>query len=416
MATNISTHPNDAQHIRQAEQARIQSSEPNWLSRIFSRKSRSKQKDKDVQADRRTTGHKDEPVTTPVVAPESIKDKDTSLKPEPHRIKRRFSFSSAKAKVNAAQPLNKKLSTPTLRNATSAAYIPRHAGSDFGKIPVPATHRDSAVLLYSGSVSSRHQQQRRPQSQKSEPGTRKTAANVAVPIITVASIQEPGNDLGRTLSSATDTASADGSSYVVGDTAPLTSLAHTVSGKRLGSATPSQSRSRESLRPARTATSLPPVPKITYYDADSANNEGASVCPSGQEDGKPLSKLDEQSSSSTLPDQNKKKTLHLTSHTQHPASDNGLQTPLPQIAAASSLSCVSLPSLATHPGNLGANQYRRRASRQTLNSDYRRGEKKHKQSRMVGLGLKVSEYIKPTNMPDRMPAMPPISAVTVNDP
>ncbi|CAK7210854.1 hypothetical protein SCUCBS95973_000930 [Sporothrix curviconia] len=248
-----------------------------------------------------------------------------------------------------------------LHLSAPAAYIPTHAGSDFGKVAIPTTYRDSLVVLYAGSASDKQKHQYRRRCLEASTARRYGGSVSETARRTV--VVSPFAD--------------DDNSYNLADTATMTPLSPAPRGKRHDSS---------------------PLLQMTYSDADDEKEVCDTVVSSDEE------------ASLTKEAEKKEDKQRSSTNQRYSMLGHGLQTPMP--AASLLRPSASLSTVAASQGSFSSKQHRNRnrASHQNLGEACKKEGGGRRHSVIVSLGVKVSEYIKPTTMPDnRVPTMSHVS-------
>ncbi|CAK7217604.1 hypothetical protein SBRCBS47491_003215 [Sporothrix bragantina] len=289
---------------------------------------------------------------------------------------------------------NKEATASTVPSSASAAYIPTHAGSDFGKVAIPTTYRNSLVFLYSGKASDKYQYRRHPQyyNDKGQSASHNAPANAATTTATsspsrVAALG-PAANFERLRLSVVNNFYAGDSSENLTDAVPMTPLSPAPLGNRRSSAPLIQSRSPESHRLLRKSRSSLAVTTVTCSDADDEKDDDFVDFDSSDEENSRTTKEQRRKLAKVPKKKNKRDTS--TSQRRHSTPGHSPQTSVTELIV--SPSTVSLSSVTARP--------------QPLGDSCKKDGKDRLNSKMASLGVKVSEYIKPTTMPDnRLPTM-----------
>lgn len=389
MAAHIAICPSSTTQLLSHGGSHARDIEPAWLSRLLTRKSRKSQYLSVLDLEAATSCHADKSTVSPTTA--LLSEEIAEFKPDPliprhsaplpipgarnakskskSKSKRRFSFTPRREEATPMIIDKKTESSMQVRRKTSGAvYVPKHAASDFGQVAVPTTYRDSFVFLYNSSRSSDHQQHHR--NYKGGVGSDSAAAM---------------SEFQRRRPLAISNSVAPESSTVSFETAPTAATTWSRSG--------SNRRSRQSL-------------VFMMTEEDDAGEEYAVTdvkdgIKTGERSDIVLVLCDQdgqearQSSVFTMPDvapvnDDNKKPTSQSKH--HSTLGHNLHVPQP----ASSIS-------SKHAHRESFSQTRRMSRRQSTGETIHSGTHEHTKGRrdsvMVSLGKRMSEYIKPTTMP-----------------
>ncbi|CAK7204693.1 hypothetical protein SEUCBS139899_007452 [Sporothrix eucalyptigena] len=361
--------------------------EPAWLSRLFTRKSRNNLRLNTVSSN--DTESSSAPLTAPLQGTECASPKLNKKK-----SRRRLSFvpwrgeEATKATVNNKASTRKAtISTAAATAATPRAYVPKHAGSDFGKVAIPTTYRDSLVILYNGNSLNKPQYQRHSQAI-----TSRSSSHSAGTLVTSGS----ASDLDRKRLSVINNPFADDSN----DTLEEKVLAKNseIVPERRHNSDPGHSRYSELRHLPRLSRKPLVVPAVVLCDADDENEAHVVTEPTVEE-----AKVNErqQNNSEFL---TKSMTVVEKRHT---TLGHNSQTPRFATNLLPSSASDSFPT--GHRGSFNSTRVERRKGKlvSTANSG-----KNKRYSVIVNLGVKVTEYIKPTAMPDNsVLVVPQISVI-----
>ncbi|KAL1897151.1 hypothetical protein Sste5346_004356 [Sporothrix stenoceras] len=400
MTAHIAIRPSSTTELPQRSGSHAKDIEPAWFSRLLARKSRKSQYLSVLDLETASTYHATEPIlplTTSLLS-EDIPDNnvDTSS-PRPSapmattvprndktktKSKRRFSFTPRREEATpTAKPAD---NTQARRKRSGAAYVPKHAASDFGQVAVPTTYRDNVVFLYSSSSSSDHQQHRR----SSRVGSNSATA--------MAEYQR------RRSSAISNPPVLDGSTVSL-DTAPMPANAWSHRGSNV-------SQRRPSTNNLLSCQSL--VFMMTEEDGEGDNSAITDVNDDIKEEGEcdTLIVLCEenprkmrQNSVLTVPEApsvNDDAKLIASRSKRHSTLGHNLQVSPPTIVLNSSASSITSKRAQRGSFSQARRTSRRESTGEAINSETKEPKKGRRDSVMVSLGKRVSEYIKPTIVPD----------------
>lgn len=407
MTAHIAIRPSSTTQLPQRGGSHAKDIEPAWFSRLLTRKSRKSQYLSVLDLETASIHYATEPILPPATALKGEESPDSNLdtfSPRPSapmaipgthndktkakaKAKRRFSFTPRRER--ATPPVDKptdNTNTQARRKSSGAAYVPKHAASDFGQVAVPTTYRDSVVFLYSSSSSSDHHQHRR---------TSRMGSNSATAMA----------EYQRRRSSAICNPPVLDSSTASLETAPTSAN----TGSRRGSNV-SQRRPSTNNRLSRHFL----VFMMTEEDDEGISDDFAIT------DANDNIKEEEENDTLIVP---RKKTsrkarrdstlavpeiptvnvdLKTTSaqSKRHSTIGYNLQVPPPTIVLNSSASSITSKRAQRGSFSQARRMSRRQSAGEAVQNETREPKKGRRDSVKVSLGKRVSEYIKPTMMPD----------------